>query len=686
MKHTIDEVALSEVVGFVLLLALIVAALSLYMVYVVPVSGREAEISQMTQISEQFTDYKFTLDNIRTSLQVNNLSPVMTSTSFNLGTGGGNTQASGLFLYMLQPVSSTATLAINTTGDSFDIDSSSYHSNKAALADFPINITSLEYRSNNNYGIQQRYSYQLGGVFLSQDDGITNRISPLISITSSANNSVVVHIVPVQLVGGGSLSGNGPAQVNTRQRILPKYNISTDPYLANTWVSLSFTSADNQTAAMWLNIFKDMAIREQLSASAYTTGSVWNPVSKRTTVIINITGTNPDPNWKDVSLYVKRSEFYVALNNIAPESVIPPMLPTTTTTITPITTTPTPTPTPTLPPAPTVTGVSPSIGTILGGTSVTVTGTGFTGATAVTFGATAAPSFTVDSATQITATSPAGSSAGPVNVTVTTPSGTSATSPADIFRYYVIQSFTAVGTTSWSVPSGVNTIEYLVVAGGGGGGRYGGGGGAGGFRTGTLTGLSGSQTVTVGGGGAGSTLLTTRGTNGGISVFASVTAAGGGGGGSDSATLAIRTGAAGGSGGGGERSTGPGGAGNTPSVSPSQGNNGGSGARTSAYTAGGGGGAGAAGSAGTNNNGGNGGVGIASAITGASVTYSGGGGGGCNSARTAAGSGGAGGGGAGGDGGIGSTGTNGLGGGGGGGGNTGNGGTGGSGIVIIRYY
>jgi PKD repeat protein len=346
-KHTRDEVALSEVVGFVMLLALIVAALSLYMVYVVPVSGREAEISQMNRISEQFTDYKFTLDNIRTSVQVNNLSPVMTSTSFNLGTGGGNTQASGLFLYMLQPVSSTATLAINTTGDTFDIDSSSYHSSRTALVDFPINITSLEYRSNNNYWIQQRYSYQLGGVFLSQDDGIANRISPLISIAGSANNSVVVNVVPVQLAGGGSLSGNGPAQVNIRQRSLPKYNISTDPYLANTWVNLSFSSADNRTAAMWLNIFKDTVIREQLSASAYTTGSVWNPVSQRTTVFINITGTNPDPNWKDVSLYVKRADFYVALNSIAPDLVIPPT-PTPSTTIT---ATPTPTVTTTTTPA-----------------------------------------------------------------------------------------------------------------------------------------------------------------------------------------------------------------------------------------------------------------------------------------------------------------------------------------------
>ncbi|MDO9036417.1 MAG: hypothetical protein Q7U51_14595 [Methanoregula sp.] len=349
MKNISDDVALSEVIGFVLLLGLVVAALSLYMMYIVPINGREGEIAQLNHIGEQFTDFKFTLDNIRTSVHVNNVSPVMTSTSFNLGTGGGNTQSGGFFMYMLQPASSSATLSINATGDTFDIDSSTrqyYKTNPSPVVsvinEFPFNITALEYRSNNNYWFQQKYSYQLGGVFLSQDDGITNRISPLISFVNSANNSVVVNVVPVQIVGGGSLSGNGPARVDTRERILPKYNISTDPYISNTWVNISVTSADNATAAMWLNIFKDTAIREQLNSSAYRVPEypVWNPVSKRSTAYIFINGTNPDSNWKDVSLYVQRSEFYVAFNNIAAEGgTISTPTPTTTTTPTPTPTT-----------------------------------------------------------------------------------------------------------------------------------------------------------------------------------------------------------------------------------------------------------------------------------------------------------------------------------------------------------
>jgi hypothetical protein len=82
---------------------------------------------------------------------------------------------------------------------------------------------------------------------------------------------------------------------------------------------------------------------------------------------------------------------------------------------------------------PIVTSISPVRGGPAGGTSVAVTGQNFTGATAVAFGSTAATSFTVSSATLITATSPAG--IGTVDVTVTTPSGTSPTSPADQFIY-----------------------------------------------------------------------------------------------------------------------------------------------------------------------------------------------------------------------------------------------------------
>lgn len=75
-------------------------------------------------------------------------------------------------------------------------------------------------------------------------------------------------------------------------------------------------------------------------------------------------------------------------------------------------------------PPPKVTELSPKKGPAAGGTLVAIAGTGFTGVTAVRFGTLEAASFTVNSATSITAVSPAATT-GTVEVTVITPNGTS---------------------------------------------------------------------------------------------------------------------------------------------------------------------------------------------------------------------------------------------------------------------
>jgi hypothetical protein len=102
--------------------------------------------------------------------------------------------------------------------------------------------------------------------------------------------------------------------------------------------------------------------------------------------------------------------------------------------------------------APTVTNVNPNTGPPAGGTSVTITGTNFSGATAVRFGSNAAGSFTVNSATQITATSPAGS--GTVDVTVATAGGTSAISSGDRFTYVLVGTTTTLSSSQNPSSSG----------------------------------------------------------------------------------------------------------------------------------------------------------------------------------------------------------------------------------------
>ena len=254
-----------------------------------------------------------------------------------------------------------------------------------------------------------------------------------------------------------------------------------------------------------------------------------------------------------------------------------------------------------------------------------------------------------------------------------------------------------------------HTVEYLVVAGGGGGegpisNWAGGGGGAGGFRTNYPSPDTGgtaisAQTypITVGGGGAGDTSNAT----GSPSIFSTITSAGGGGGADAEDTNNASAGGSGGGGGAGPCAYG-GGSGNTPPVSPSQGNPGGNGSGkpgsgpNSPWGGGGGGGHGASGShvgggaPPSPGSGASGGAGTANSITGSSVTYAGGGGGGTFPGPAGYGTGGSGGGGRGaGHPGSATAGSANTGGGGGGHGEDGGGGAagqnGGSGVVILRY-
>jgi hypothetical protein len=106
-------------------------------------------------------------------------------------------------------------------------------------------------------------------------------------------------------------------------------------------------------------------------------------------------------------------------------------------------------------PAPTITGLAPTSGPVAGGTTVVITGTNLTGGT-VTFGGSAA-TCTVNSATQITCTTPP-HAAGAVNVVVTTPGG-SATSTGG-FTYVAVPTptITSIVPNSGPVAGGTSVV------------------------------------------------------------------------------------------------------------------------------------------------------------------------------------------------------------------------------------
>ena len=240
---------------------------------------------------------------------------------------------------------------------------------------------------------------------------------------------------------------------------------------------------------------------------------------------------------------------------------------------------------------------------------------------------------------------------GSCTATVSSSAGVTVTVSDD---YCVVSFKSTAAATTWTVPSGVTSIEYLVVAGGGQGGTdRGGGGGGGRVITGTISSPAGSYVMKVGAGGntatgGWGTYVTADGdsstvTSGGSQI---IYAPGGGAGGSNGCAVTVAR--AGGSGGGGGMACNSGRAGGSvivgtvPAGGTGYGYSGGSSLSSSdSYRAtAGGGGAGGAGGAGAciptatcpaGATGGsslpNGGAGIANSITGTSTYYGAGGGG-----------------------------------------------------------
>lgn len=100
-------------------------------------------------------------------------------------------------------------------------------------------------------------------------------------------------------------------------------------------------------------------------------------------------------------------------------------------------------------PAPLLSSIAPDQGPTSGGTTVVLTGSGLTGTTAVTFGSSPAASFTVNSATQITAVTPAGT--GSVLCTATGPGGTS---NAVVYTYLAAPALTALSPAQGPTDAG----------------------------------------------------------------------------------------------------------------------------------------------------------------------------------------------------------------------------------------
>lgn len=289
------EEALSEVVGFIMLLALVVAALAIYQIYAVPSQGRVEEIDHMNDVKDRFTDYTFLLD----SLWINDRKGASLGMVFPMGTRGITAQAG--FLQVMQPVGSSGSLLVDEDKGTFTLTASGLD----GQISFPLGA--LIYQSDNNYWVQQTYYSQGGGVFLKQDGGVVNLIPPSISVFNVNNSYVQVNVTPVRLYGSGTISGTSPVLVETRMKAVPVYD--TDG-TRHKWVTITITTDSVGEAYAWENVLKSAALREGIPQPWYTTGH------SGTTAYLNVTGPETGDT-TDVVLGVTRADFQLSIQNVA---------------------------------------------------------------------------------------------------------------------------------------------------------------------------------------------------------------------------------------------------------------------------------------------------------------------------------------------------------------------------------
>ena len=105
-----DEQALSEVIGFLMIVALLAMLFSMYLLYVVPLQGRDTEIAHMDQVKEQFTGIFLDIN----SLIVNQKLDYPIQRTISLGSGQGGMSGAFSILPMQTYTGSSGTLRVDT--------------------------------------------------------------------------------------------------------------------------------------------------------------------------------------------------------------------------------------------------------------------------------------------------------------------------------------------------------------------------------------------------------------------------------------------------------------------------------------------------------------------------------------------------------------------------------------------
>jgi len=173
-----------------------------------------------------------------------------------------------------------------------------YQQDTSMISGYPHLMGYLEFRSSNNYWIQQDYSYQNGGVFLYQpgDQSGVAKVVPLISVENVPNTHyLLVKVVDIPLHGTGNIGGTSPVQVITsleqsQEQLIGSFDANNLPNARNITITLDFQ--EFKRAQMWHQAFLNI---KQLAISKGVDGSyITIPPIDNNRIQFNVNNTYPE--------------------------------------------------------------------------------------------------------------------------------------------------------------------------------------------------------------------------------------------------------------------------------------------------------------------------------------------------------------------------------------------------------
>ena len=175
-------------------------------------------------------------------------------------------------------------------------------------------LGAIEYHAQNNYWISPDYYYQLGGIFVTQDDGnSTYKLPTEITFSNNtATNIVTVNInaLVIDQNSRGIVGGNSPIQIKTTL----KSNAAL-PYVAGTanakWIRIGIKTTDPKALAMWKNYFEYSAM------AAGIPNTVTGSTTTESYIIIDGASTNRTPGIPyDINVIASNATFSPILHGI----------------------------------------------------------------------------------------------------------------------------------------------------------------------------------------------------------------------------------------------------------------------------------------------------------------------------------------------------------------------------------